>query len=498
MQINSLCFRSLLAASIAMLLDVGLPISQVLAVPVQPVIPTPTVSYDETATVNFTFIESSASQSAARLLAAGPVISGVKVSCSFEGKISEATSDSNGKTSLTFRWYVGIAPEDSEASAILREAKCNYSLTGFISKNDTISLTSGTISRSVSLQRLTPTIPPTIMPTILPTNTPDTFTINGQVTNDRTGNSPISNAEIFITSGGFSKSTRSDSKGGFSFAGLQQEREYTVKATIKGGICSEAKIIEAYGQDFAIADFKCHRTDLSLRGLVLSKNGEALAGVTIQELSMGIQITDSNGAFEFKNLEQGLNFNLIPSKTSEKKFTFSPAGVSGLLLDDEDVTFEATIEEIGKCESKDYVAQKATFVNSANKAGGMGIKCAKRVHLYAKNKKVLSAKVLKPAFKARRVIKALLRNMNFNSLNIPDAILTCKNMSNCTTVNNNLLFNALAADLEKIRKNGVAICKRFKPVSKNTTNKMIAIVNTRSKTASAALDQILRTTDVCF
>ena len=146
------------------------------------------------------------------------------------------------------------------------------------------------------------------------------YSLTGQVT---AKGKPL--AGVLITDPALGTTT-TDAAGRFRFDSLQAGTRFTLTASKVGYAFTPARLAGAIRSDSSVA-LTAAAVTVSIRGLIKTVKGEALAGVRVSDPQLGKVTTDSKGIYQFPSALLGSSYTLTPFKSG---YTFTPASVSGI------------------------------------------------------------------------------------------------------------------------------------------------------------------------
>jgi hypothetical protein len=150
---------------------------------------------------------------------------------------------------------------------------------------------------------------------------PLTFNISGHVVN--ASNQPLLGINVHLD-GSTTRDTTTDATGGYSFAGLVQQGNFTVTPSETGyGFTPPSRSVNNLQSDQTSVDFTGALTNHAITGTIVDGDGHGLSGVTVTLAGAlsALTTTNTNGDFTFANVPEGGSFTVTPDKEG---FTFAP------------------------------------------------------------------------------------------------------------------------------------------------------------------------------
>jgi K+-transporting ATPase c subunit len=165
-----------------------------------------------------------------------------------------------------------------------------------------------------------------ILQTFLGTSS-NKYSISGAVR--RTNGSGVQGIMIGILGPYTNLTTTTDSSGNYAFTELANDSYYTIEP-LSQGYSYEPVIrgVEVRGSNVIGQDFTARADKYYLRGTIKRADGSAIAGVTVTLSggASGIDITDSNGKYEF-SVENGA-YTITPGSNG---YIFNPASINATI-----------------------------------------------------------------------------------------------------------------------------------------------------------------------
>ena len=146
------------------------------------------------------------------------------------------------------------------------------------------------------------------------------YTLTGQVT---AKGKPLGGVLISDPALG---TTTTDAAGRFRIDSLQAGTRFTLTASKVGYAFTPARLAGTVTENVSVA-LTAAVANVSIRGVIKSVKGEALAGVRVSDQRLGKATTDSRGSYQFASVPLGSSYTLTPTKSG---YTFTPASVSGI------------------------------------------------------------------------------------------------------------------------------------------------------------------------
>lgn len=166
---------------------------------------------------------------------------------------------------------------------------------------------------------------------------PLTFAISGHIVNG--SNQPIVGVNVHLD-GTTARDTTTDANGGYTFAGLAQQGNFTVTpAETNYRFTPPSRSVNNLQSDQTALDFAGALVNHIIAGTILDGGGHGIPGVTVTlaGAQSALTTTDAGGNYSFANVPEGGSFTVTPDKEG---FTFAPPRqqVSNIVAD---VDFDA-------------------------------------------------------------------------------------------------------------------------------------------------------------
>ena len=147
------------------------------------------------------------------------------------------------------------------------------------------------------------------------------FDLAGNVT-DENGD-PLGDVTVNVT-GSKSLSAVTDSQGGFMFADLPVDGNYTISVDKRHYTFTSSSQTFVQPVDNVMAVFGARLNRHAITGRLTRTDGTGIGGVVVQ-LASATTTTDANGVYSFTELEAGSSYIVVPASN---QFVFTPANIS--------------------------------------------------------------------------------------------------------------------------------------------------------------------------